>query len=194
MSAPETTATAWSVRLAADLSANDQGAKTLLAGLSEEQLNWSPAPGTWSIGQCIEHLCVMNDVYTPPIDAAIKDKPDAPAERITPGWFAAWFMRSFAAPTPESKSAKAPPKIRPGARVPLSVLDRFLASNESCRALILRARSKDVNRIRFWNPFIPGIRFTVGAGLEIIAGHERRHLVQAQRVRDSADFPGSLSS
>ena len=191
MPTPEKSGTTWSVRLAADLSASDQAAKALLAGLSEEQLNWTPAPGAWSVGQCIEHLCVMNDVYTPPIDAAIKDKPDAPAEQITRGWFAAWFMRSFGAPGPESKRVKAPPKIRPGTRVSLSVLDRFLASNASCRGLILRARSKDVNRIRFWNPFLPGIRFTVGVGLEIIAVHERRHLLQAQRVRDSANFPAS---
>ena len=48
---------------------------------------------------------------------------------------------------------------------------------------------KNVNRIRFWNPFIPGIRFTVGTGLQIIVGHERRHLLQAERVLHSPSFP-----
>jgi hypothetical protein len=46
-----------------------------------------------------------------------------------------------------------------------------------------------VNRIRFWNPFVLGLRFTVGTGFQIIASHGRRHLLQAERVRDSADFP-----
>jgi hypothetical protein len=191
MPATEQTATAWSVRLAADLSASDQAARTLLAGLSEEQLNWTPAPGTWSVGQCIEHLCATNELYASPIDAAIQEKPDVPVEQITPGWFGRWFLRSFAEASPKSKRARAPQKIQPGARVPLSVLDRFLASNESCRALILRARSKDVNRIRVRSPFIPEIRFSVGTALEIIAGHERRHLLQARRVLDSANFSGS---
>src|SRR6516164_4689892 len=63
----ETIAPAWSVRLASDLLANDETAKRLLAGLSNEQLNWQPAPGSWSVGQCLEHLCIMNEVYLPPI-------------------------------------------------------------------------------------------------------------------------------
>ena len=37
--------------------------------------------------------------------------------------------------------------------------------------------------IRFRNPFIPLLRFTVGTGLEIVAKHESRHLLQAEGVR-----------
>jgi hypothetical protein len=48
----------------------------------------------------------------------------------------------------------------------------------------------DVNRIRFRNPFIPVLRFTVGTGLEILSNHQRRHLLQAERVRESLEFPG----
>jgi len=100
-----------------------------------------------------------------------------------------WFIRHFIEPSPQSKRAPAPPKIRPTAIVGLSVLDRFLSSNHVCRTLIADARNKDVNRVRFWNPLFKGIRFTVGTGLEIIAGHERRHLLQAERVRKSTNFP-----
>ena len=190
MAAPQDTLTpAWSLRLASELSANDQSAATLASNLTDEQLNWRPAPGSWSVGQCLEHLCLMNDVYLPAISAALEEKPDSPVEQITPGWFGRWFIRNFADPSPRSKRVRAPSKIRPAARVTLRVLDRFLSGNKSCRELILEARSKNVNRIRFWNPFIPGLRFTVGTGLEIIASHQRRHLLQAKRVRDAANFP-----
>jgi hypothetical protein len=43
----------------------------------------------------------------------------------------------------------------------------------------------------FKNPLIPALRFTVGTGLEILAKHERRHLLQAERIRDSPIFPVS---
>ena len=185
----ETQAPAWSTRLAFELIGNDQTAQAVVAGLNEEQLNWQPAPGCWSVGQCLEHLCITNEVYMPPISTALEEKPDSPVEQITPGWFGSWFIRSYAEASPNSKRASAPRKIRPRARVELSVLDRFLSGNKSWRELIIRARPKNVNRIRFWNPFIPGLRFTVGTGLEIIASHERRHLLQAERVRDSANFP-----
>jgi DinB superfamily len=190
MTAPqETVAPAWSVRLAFELSANDQTAQALAAGLTEEQLNWQPAPGSWSVGQCLEHLCRTNEAYLKSISAALKDKPDSPVEQITPAWFGRWFIRSFVEPSPNSKHVSAPPKIRPAAHVDLAVLDRFLSANKSCRELIVRTRGKNINRIRFWNPFVPGIRFTVGTGLEIVTGHERRHLLQAERVRDSVNFP-----
>jgi hypothetical protein len=185
----ETHAPAWSMRLAFELSANDQTAQTLAGGLSEEQLNWQPATGAWSVGQCLEHLCKTNEAYLTAICAAIKEQPDAQVEQITPGWFGRWFIRNFVEPSPNNKRVPAPPKIRPGARVDKKVLERFQAGNKTYRELIVRTRSKDVNRIRFWNPLAPGIRFSIGTGLEIIASHERRHLLQAERVRDSASFP-----
>jgi hypothetical protein len=180
---------AWHVRLVEDLNASDEIARRLVNGLNEGQLNWPPAPGSWSMGQCLEHLCITNEAYLPAITEALKERPDAPVAQIVPGWFGGWFIRSFVEPSPQTKRASAPAKIRPTARVGLAVLDRFLSGNEACRKLITDACNKDVNRIRFWNPFVKGIRFTVGTGLEIIAGHERRHLLQAERVRNSANFP-----
>jgi len=49
----------------------------------------------------------------------------------------------------------------------------------------------NVNRIRFRNPFVRSIRFTVGTGLLIISAHDRRHLWQAEQVRRSEGFPQS---
>jgi hypothetical protein len=185
----EALAPAWSIRLAFELSANDQTAHALADGLTEEQLNWHNAPNSWSVGQCLEHICITNEAYLTSMSAVLKGRSDSPVEQITPGFFSRWFIRNFVEPSPNTKRASAPSKIRPGARVSLAVLDRFLSDNKSCRELIVRARSKDINRIRFWNPLAPGIRFTVGTGLEIISSHERRHLLQAERVRDSVNFP-----
>ena len=177
----------WHVCLVEDLKSSEQAARSLVNGLTEQQLNWQPAPGSWSIGQCLEHLCITDETYLPAITAALKEKPDAPVAQIVPGWFGSWFIRNFVEPSPQTKRASAPAKIRPTARVGLTVLDRFL--NQAVRNLIADARKKDVNRIRFWNPFVKGIRFTAGTGLEIIASHERRHLLQAERVLRSPNFP-----
>jgi DinB superfamily len=135
-------APAWSIRLASELSANDQTAQTLIAGITEEQLNWQPTPVSWSVGQCLEHLCLTNEAYLQAISAALQGKPDAPVESITPGWFGRWFIRSFVEAGPNGKRAKAPPKIRPAPRVELSVLDRFLSGNKACREVIASACSK----------------------------------------------------
>jgi hypothetical protein len=182
-------APAWSVRLIAELNASDERAKALATGLNAEKLNWQPRPGAWSVGQCLEHLCITNELYAPAIAASLVGKPISSVQDITPGWFGRWFIKSFIEPSPQTKQARAPKKIVPGARVELSILDRFLRTNQVARELIRQAQDYDVNRIRFRNPFIPLLRFTVGTGLEIISGHERRHLLQAGRVKQTPDFP-----
>jgi hypothetical protein len=40
--------------------------------------------------------------------------------------------------------------------------------------------------VRFPNPFIRGVRFSLATGLHVIASHERRHLWQVWRVRQAA--------
>ncbi len=180
---------AWSARLISELDAADQHAKELVSPLTVDQLNWQSARGSWSVGQCLEHLCITNDAYLPAIAGALPGKPIASVQEIMPGWLARWFIRSYIEPSPQTKRASAPKKIVPGPRVELSVLDRFLSGNQAARELIRRAGAHDVNRIRFKNPFVPGIRFTVGTGFEIICGHERRHLLQADRVKQSLSSP-----
>jgi hypothetical protein len=45
----------------------------------------------------------------------------------------------------------------------------------------------DLAGIRFPNPFIRGVRFSLATGLHVIAAHERRHLWPAWRVRREAE-------
>lgn len=189
MATPSAVLPAWSIRLITELDAADQRVKELTLGLTPEQLNWQPAPGAWSVGQCLEHLCITNEAYSPAIASSLAGKPVSAVQEITIGWFGRWFIRSFIEPSPQTKRAKAPKKIVPGTRVELSVLDRFLRSNQATRELIRHAGDHDVNHIRFRNPFIPVLRFTAGTGLEIVSGHERRHLLQAERVKQSLEFP-----
>ena len=175
----------WSRRLLSELDAADARATALVRTLTTEQLNWKPNPAAWSVGQCLEHLCIANEEYCRAMSPALAGRPHAPVQEITPGWFGRWFIRNYIEPSPATRRAPAPKKIRPTAQVDSSVLDRFLASNRTARELVRRAASYDVNRVRFPNPFVPMIRFTVGTGLEILTRHERRHLLQAERVRDS---------
>ena len=191
-SPPTESSPPWSRRLIAELNAADERAKALAANLSPDQLNWNPRPGAWSVGQCLDHLCISNEVYVPAIAESLANQPQVVAQDITVGWFGRWFIRNYVAPqTGRSKPTKAPApgKIRPGVQVDRSILERFLRSNDAARQLIRRAAGHDVNRIRFKNPLVGIIRFTVGTGLEIISQHEQRHLLQAERVRESPNFP-----
>lgn len=186
---PALVSSAWPARLIPQLEAADERARALFTGISQEQVNWQPQPGSWSVGQCLEHLCLTNELYLSSMSASLAGKAPGTAEEITPGWFARWFLNSFVEPSSNGKRARAPKKIVPASRVELSILDRFVRSNENVRDMIRSAAGYDVNRIRFKNPFLPLVRFTVGTGLEAICKHERRHLLQAERVANSPEFP-----
>jgi hypothetical protein len=186
---PRDASPAWCRRLISEFDAADERAIGIAETLTSSQLNWKRNPSEWSVGQCLEHLAVANEVYLRAIADSLTDCPHAVVEDITPGWFARWFIRTYIEPSPRSRRARAPAKIAPGATVDPSVLERFLESNDQAREVVHRAGRVDVNRIRFRNPFVPLVRFTVGTGLEIIAKHQRRHLLQAERIRASPELP-----
>ena len=179
----------WSQSLISELESADRRAEVLAKGLSDEQMNWQPLPGAWSIAQCIEHVHVANEVYLPAIAAALDGHPQTKVEELWSGWPSRWFIRNFIAPNPGGTRAKAPKKIEPASHVDPGVVSRFLRSNQTAMELVRRASLFDVNSIRFKNPFVPLLRFTVGTGLEIVAKHQSRHLLQAENVRQSAGFP-----
>ena len=180
---------AWAQRLISELAATARRAEHVAQGLSQEQLNWRPRPDSWSVGQCLEHLRVTNDVYLPVISTALEGRQRSPVLEITPGRFTRWFIRNYIAPNPGGARARAPKKVDPAKQVDLDILEAFLRSNQVVRELVTKASAYDVNRIRFKNPFIPLLRFTVGGGLEIVTQHQGRHLLQAETVKQSPGFP-----
>jgi hypothetical protein len=183
----------WSLRLIAELGAADRRAAALVDGLTLDQLNWQPRPGAWSIGQCLDHLRASNETLVPVLSLALTGRQPKRVDEIKLGAFSRWFIRSYIAPNPATH-ARAPRKIVPASRVELSVLDALVRSNDAARELIRRASAYDVNRIRYRNPFIPIIHFTVATGLEITAQHPRRHMLQAENVKRSPGFPARTSA
>jgi hypothetical protein len=187
--ATRTTLPPWSQRLISELDAADRRAESVARGLSRVQLNWQPRQGAWSVGQCLEHLRLGNEAVLTAIYAALEDRERRPVDEIRLGWFSRWFIHTYIAANPGGTRGRAPKTIEPAKHIEPIVLEGFLRSNHAARELARRASDFDVNRIRYRNPFIPLLRFTVGAGLEIIAQHPGRHLLQAQGVRQSAGFP-----
>jgi len=183
----DTAAPGWTLRLISELKAADARAIAVANALTPQQLNWKPGPAKWSVGQCLEHLSLANEVYLRAMSPALEGGRRAAVSEITPGWFGRYFIRHYIEPSTKTRRARAPRKIRPSSEVPASVLERFLRSNQAMREFIDRARHYDVNRIRFKNPFVGVIRFTIGTGLEVTSHHERRHLLQAERIRRSLE-------
>jgi len=179
-----------------ELDRSEAEARSLIEGLSQEQINFRPDAGAaWSISQCLDHLSKVNTTYAAALISALAKAPRQPGREpppIRPGWPSRSFIRAMDAPPPGEHSPKprmkfsAPPKVVPDQNKAGDVaLREFIASHDSIRALLKDSQGADFNRLRFKNPFVRGLRFTVGAGILIILAHDRRHLWQARRVREA---------
>src|SRR5215475_1595483 len=180
-----------------DLDQLDVGYGRLLLNCKAAQLNWRPGRDTWSVAQCIQHVARVNSVYLPPIKAAIAKRRAVSAVKDqtlrTSGWFSAYFLKSV---SPEGKAKLPAPRVARPSAEPSSInvegaLQTLLSTHQEIRKILNTQSQPDLNRIRFRNPFIPVLRFTVGTGILIMAAHGRRHLLQAERVCHMENFPKS---
>ena len=102
----------------------------------------------------------------------------------TPGLIGGWFANYLEPPAHPIFKSRAPKKIRPRTAPPLSgAFALFLSSHEEIRGFLRKYAAIDLAGVRFPNPFVRGVRFSLATGLHVLAAHERRHLWQAWNVR-----------
>jgi hypothetical protein len=166
-------------------------ANDLAARYNMNQLTWQPAAGErWSIMECLDHLAIATGIYLDAMQPAIGDARAGAAAAIfrTAGLPSEKFTRDLEPPA--RRKIPAPGKIRPRPTLnPEGILPQFLKSMERVSALVASTSGKDLNAVRFRNPLIPLLRFTVSSGFLIIAAHGRRHIWQAEQVTQEPDFP-----
>jgi len=178
-------------RLDEALDAAERDARALVAGLTDTGGGWRAEPGSWSVAECLDHLATANRVYlaamAPAAAQARSDRRErrGPAE---PGLVGGWFVRYLEPPVKARLKSKAPRTIRPRTAPALGdAFAAFLASHGEVRTFLRTYAGIDLAGVRFPNPFIRGVRFSLATGLHVIAAHERRHLWQAWRVRRASE-------
>jgi hypothetical protein len=179
------------VDLRDQLDAAERDARSLVEDLAEERGCWRADAGSWSVAQCLDHLATTNQVYL----SAMKE----PANRARaagrfrrrpalPGFVGRWFATKMEPPVKASSKMKTMRIIKPGASPSLAdAFARFMTSQDEIRDYFGTNADLDLAGIRFPNPLVPGIRFSVATGLHVITAHERRHMWQAWRVRRAAE-------
>ena len=139
----------------------------------------------------MDHLARVNRVYCQVLLAAVENPRatrESTGQMVKPGLFSRWFLKAMEPPV--GMRFKATAKVTPSnGGDPQEALQIFLESHAPVRGVVDFWDRANFNRLRFKNPFVPLIRFTVGTGLMVINAHDRRHLWQAERIQDAAGFP-----
>lgn len=166
-------------------------ARDLIEGLSEAQLNWRPAEGQWSVGECLDHLAVTGREMAAAIRSAIgraRSKGLLGRGPFRHGRLGDMIVRSM---EPSAKRKfKAPKIFRPRPGLTLEEVTRgFFAAQEEVLNLLREADGVDLARAKVTSPITRLLRYSLGQAFALVITHGRRHLRQAQRVKDDPSFP-----
>jgi hypothetical protein len=178
------------------IDAADRAGAGLAASVTEEQFQWRPHDGRgWSIAQCLEHLAIMNKHYGAAVRKGVEDGRRRNLRRTGPGRSTFFGRRFIQSQEPPVKMKLKAPKVgrAPQNKPRDEIIRAYHESHDFIRQLIDDAADVDLTRATYPNPFIPMIRMRVVTGFAILAGHDRRHLWQAEQVKLQPGYPTAVS-
>ena len=159
-------------------------ADALVGPLTDLAFTWQPAPDSWSVVQCIDHLNSTAREYLPMLDHGIADA--IRRGLYNPGPYTYnWIGRLMAwTVDPDTRiKAKAPRAFLPPVNRPRhDVMAAFRAYQVQYIDRLRQANGLDLARARVASPVVRWIRMPLGSGFAMMIAHERRHLQQARRV------------
>lgn len=164
-------------------------AKESFDHLTEDELYWQPAPGKWSVGECLEHLNITFRSYMPKLIKGIEhgiDKNQTPQEVFKTGFFGRTFTNSFRLnednqPRRRVKTFKSFEPSNLPQRNP-RVREEFTENMNQFIAQIDKAAQVNLNKVKITSAVGPILRFRLGDLFQFVNVHNHRHLIQAQRV------------
>lgn len=170
-------------QLLAEMHSNHESVASEVRLLDGEQLLRRPAPDKWSVGEVLEHLCLMDALFlsaTEPLVRAAHSDAGAPNRPYRESFVGKKIAGALVAP----KALKAPKAATPGAPR-AGVAEAFLAGDARYLAMIEAARTLDWNAVRLRPPVAPWMPLKINLGdvFHIHAVHVRRHLAQIRRVK-----------
>ena len=165
--------------------------EAIVAGLSDEQLNWHARPGSWSILDCLQHLNVGVTETLPAFDRSIAEG-RAKGQLANGGgpfrysWFARMMVGSMEPPPKFRMRAPRLIRVAPASsRRSAEVVPEFRRIRDQLAERVRQADGLDLARVRLISPINRLLRMPLGGYFNFILAHDRRHLWQARNVRNA---------
>ena len=159
--------------------------------LTVRQLNWKASRENWSIGQCIHHLIVSNEIYFPVLNKIRSGKYTMTFwEKHNPfSHYTGRKMVNTLGPL-LTRKYKSPLLFHPSAsEFNEGLMQDFTDHQNKLIDLIVELENENYNHIVMTSPVAGLITFPVHDGLRLIVAHEERHLNQAMEIKSNSLFP-----
>ena len=153
--------------------------------LSPTQLHYKPAPGRWSVAECLEHITTVENLVLGNINNALKGaagstKPDLGDDAL------------LQTVTNRNPRVTAPERLVPTGRIPHDqLLPEFEAARKRTTEFVV-STSAPLREYAFPHPRFGQV--DCYQWLLLIAGHSDRHRQQVEEVMADAGFPRAASA
>lgn len=161
----------------------------VFGSLSAEQINWKPDAGSWSIGQCFEHLIKSNELYYKDFDGVAENtRRNSFYENYSPlsGFFGKFIANAL---KKDNQKVKTIPQAVPPSEVDGQIIEKFAAHQAKLIEKIEAMENADWRKTKITSPFLKVATYSLTDTFQIIIEHEKRHFRQAERVIQTAGFP-----
>ncbi|QCR24218.1 DinB family protein [Pontibacter sp. SGAir0037] len=159
---------------------------TVMAAFAPQDLavlNYKPAPESWSILECLEHLNRYSRYYNPALAKAIaKNSGGNYLPTISYSWFG---KKSLEMVQPmSSKKHKTVKHMNPNnSQLGHGTVEEFRQHQEKLLNLLQSAKAANINKKAIPVEFFKLLKLRIGETLEFVVTHQERHLQQALRVK-----------
>jgi hypothetical protein len=156
-----------------------------IAGLSEQQWKFKPAPDRWSVAEVSEHIAISESTLLGLVQGKFMASPAAPEKRADDKF----TVQQILAMIPDrSHKAQAPEFLKPTNR---------WATREELVAAFEKSRSATIDYVRSTNDDLRdhfGLHPTLGTldayqWILLISAHSERHTKQIEEVKADPNFP-----
>ena len=164
---------------------------SLFSNLSFAQLNWKPSPEKWSIAQCLDHLIVSNNTYSPQLNEVVSGSHKNSFYqnlKFVSKFFGNYLIKEASAIV--VKPMKSPSAFVPSqSEIPATIVADFEKHQQQFSSLIQQLAKTDLENTVISSPALGIITYNLTDLLTVLAGHEQRHLTQARNVLNHPNFP-----
>lgn len=150
--------------------------------LSDEQLNWRQAEGSWSVLECLEHLNLYGDFYLPEIQSRITASRFTAEKNFQSGMLGNYFAQSMLPKEKLNKMKTFKDKNPLGSQLDKRTINRFIEQQKKMLVLLEKARKVSLNRTKTRISIPLPVRLKLGDTFRFVIYHNQRHIVQADRV------------
>jgi hypothetical protein len=163
-------------------------ADSVAEGLSDDAFNRRPSPGEWSVCECLDHLNVVGGRLCEAIDEGLERahrKGLFARGRNRYGFLERWFAREASVVSPAKHKRVSTFRVYEprGGQSPANVLADYHTLQVNLVERVEAASGIDLARLKIRSPATRWVRLSLGQWLQLLAGHQERHLEQAWQAR-----------